>query len=83
MPALNEVPWMEYWKASPQNPSGLSAKDIEDEIRWQKAALEIDAAEGNVVPSRVRSSQGRTVNMDYIHTLSKRQFRNTHMPALT
>ncbi len=21
MPALNAVPWMEYWKASPQNPS--------------------------------------------------------------
>jgi hypothetical protein len=81
MPALNEVPWMQYWRQSSQNPSGLSDKDIEDETRWQQAALEIDAEEGCVVPSRVHSSQGRTVNMDYIHTLSKRQFRNTPIHA--
>ncbi len=81
MPALNEVPWMHYWKQSAQNPSGLSDTDIEDEIRWQRDALKMDAEEGCVLPSRVRSSQGRTANLNIIHTLSKRQFRNTPIHA--
>ena len=69
MPALNEVPWMHYWRQSAQNPSGLSDTDIEDEIRWQRDALKMDAEEGCVLPSRVHSSQGRTVNLNIIHTL--------------
>ena len=81
MPSLDDVPWMEYWKASPQNPTGLTKEDINQEARWQLAALEIGAIEGNVVPSLVHSALGRTVHMNCIHTLSKCQFKNTPIVA--
>jgi len=81
MPSSDDVPWMEYWKASPQNPTGLTKEDINQEARWQLAALEIGAIEGNVVPSLVHSALGRTVHMNCIHTLSKCQFKNTPIVA--
>ncbi len=81
LPALNEVPWMNYWRQSAQNPSGLTDRDIKDEEHWQREALKMNAEEGCVVPSRVHSTQGRTANLNIIHVLSKRQFRNTPVHA--
>ncbi len=77
MSALNDTPWMTYWRQSRQNRLGLTDKDIQDEIRWQEDALSMDATEGCVLSNRVHSTVGRTSNLNVVHTLSARQFRNT------
>jgi hypothetical protein len=75
--ALNNTPWMLYWTQSRENHLGLTDKDIQDEVKWQEHALSMDATEGRVLPHRVHSTVGRTSNLNVVHTLSARQFRNT------
>ena len=68
---------MTYWRQSRQNRLGLTDKDIEDENGWQEDALKMDATEGCVLSNRVHSTAGRTSNLNIVHTLSARQFRNS------
>ncbi len=55
----------------------LTDRDIQDEKKWQRYALSMDATEGCLVPARVHSIVGRTENLNVVHILSARQFRNT------
>ncbi len=81
MMELNKTPWMNYWKLSPANRLGLTDKDIQDEIRWQENALQMNAEEGCYLSNRVHSTAGRTANMLTIHALSARQFSNSSVRA--
>ena len=77
LPYLGDIPFMRYWEQSPQNPSGLTEKDIAQEIGYQRSvANNARATEGNVVPHFAHSSRGRFEQLNYLFTLSKFQFKN-------